>query len=285
MTLRQLIAAACLLPTLAIAAGRLENPQDNGRESGIGVISGWHCSASKIDIEFDGAITSPAAYGTSREDTQSVCGKNNTGFSLLINWNTLGAGSHSIRALADGVEFGRATAIVVPLGAEFWRGKGGSMRLDNFPEAGKGVIAEWQESKQNFVIRDYLQSVPSMNGTWYGPVLEQWSNCSNPAYNGNHGANAIWTVGMYDGVNLIINADIQTNPGFTCNYGGTHVLSGSSRAASGTFSCSNGKQGSWQTTEFQVTDRALSLIGAGQWTQQGINCEMKFMLGGFRHLQ
>ena len=40
------------------------------------------------------------------------------------------------------------------------------MRLDNFPQSGKGVIAEWQESKQNFVIRDYLQSVPSMNGNW-----------------------------------------------------------------------------------------------------------------------
>ncbi|CAN5357914.1 hypothetical protein BH11PSE11_BH11PSE11_20080 [soil metagenome] len=285
MILKHSIFAACLLPALALAAGSLENPQPNSRESGVGVISGWHCSATKIEIEFDGTTTSPASHGTSREDTRGVCGKIYTGFSLLLNWNTLGAGSHVIRALADGVEFGRATAIVVPLGAEFWRGKNGSMRLDNFPEAGKGVIAEWQESKQNFVIRDYLQSVPSMNGNWYGPVLEQWNNCTDAAYNGNHGANAIWTVGMYDGVSLIIVGNIQTTPGFTCTYSGTHALSGTTRAASGTFSCSNGKQGNWRTSEFQVTDRSLSLIGDGQWTQQGITCPMKFMLGGFRHLE
>jgi hypothetical protein len=35
------------------------------------------------------------------------------------------------------------------------------------------------------VIRDWLQSVPSMNGAWYEPVLELWSGCSDPAYNGN----------------------------------------------------------------------------------------------------
>ena len=164
---QKLIAAALLslLPAFAGAAGSLENPQPGGHESGIGIVSGWFCNAGRIDIEIDGATTYVAAYGTGRGDTQSTCGKSNTGFSLLINWNTLGAGSHVVRALADGVEFGRATAIVTPLGAEFWQGRSGTMRLDNFPQAGKGVIAEWQESKQNFVIREYLQSVPTMNGS------------------------------------------------------------------------------------------------------------------------
>jgi hypothetical protein len=283
--IQKLISAfACLLPAIAGAAGSLENPQPGGRESGIGVVSGWYCDARKIEIEIDGATILPAAYGTARADTQAVCGKSNTGFSLLINWNGLDQGTHLIRALADGVEFGRASAIVVPLGAEFWRGRSGTMRLDNFPEAGKGVIAEWQESKQNFVIREYLQSVPSVNGAWFGPVLEQWSNCSDPAYNGNHGANAIWQVAMSDGVNLSIYGNIQTNPGFNCSYTGIHSLIGSVHGAAGTFSCTNGKHGDWQTTEFQVMDRTLSLSGAGQWTQQGISCQMKFMLGGFRHL-
>ena len=38
-----------------------------------------------------------------------VCGDSNNGFGLLFNWNLLGNGDHTIRALADGVELGRAT--------------------------------------------------------------------------------------------------------------------------------------------------------------------------------
>jgi hypothetical protein len=279
-----IVAFTLLLPTLAGATGALENPQPDSHESGIGVVSGWHCDAGKIDIEFDGATILAAGFGTSRADTQTTCGKSNTGFSLLINWNDLGVGPHLVRALADGVEFGRATAFVVPIGSEFWQGKSGTVRLDNFPQAGKGVIAEWQQSKQNFVIREYLQAVPSINGTWYGPVLEQWSGCSDPAYNGNHGANAIWSVAMSDGFNLVIDGYIQTSPTFNCLYAGTHSLIGPQHNAAGTFNCTNGKQGNWRTTDFQIADRGLSLIGDGNWTQQGVSCQMKFLIGGFRHL-
>lgn len=284
MAKKLIVAALLSWPAFAGAVGSLENPQPGGRESGIGIVSGWHCNAGRIDIEIDGTATYAAAYGTARADTQTTCGKSSTGFSLLINWNTLGAGAHVVRALADGVEFGRATATVVPLGAEFWPGKSGTMRLDNFPQPGKGVLAEWQESKQNFVIRDYLQSVPTMNGAWFGPVLEQWYGCNDPAYNGNHGANATWSVAMFDGVNLSINGTIQTSPSFTCSYSGTHTLIGAQHAAAGTFTCSNGKQGNWRTTDFQVTERSLTLTGDGNWTQQGVGCQMKFLLGGYRHL-
>lgn len=276
-----LVASLSCLPAFA---GNLENPQPGGRESGIGLVSGWFCDAGRIDIEVDGATTYQAAYGTARADTQVACGKSDTGFALLINWNTLGAGPHQIRALADGVEFARATANVVTLGGEFKQGKAGTMRLDNFPDAGKGVVVEWQESKQNFVIRDWLQSVPALNGSWFGPVLEQWYGCSDAAYNGNHGANATWSVALYDNVNLSINGTIQTSPSFTCSYSGSHAMNGPVRAASGTFNCSNGKQGNWHTTEFTLTDRGLSLIGEGNWTQGPVACQMKFLLGGYRHL-
>lgn len=283
---RRLLAtlASSLLPGLAAAAGALENPQSGGRESGVGIVSGWHCTATRIEIEIDGGARYVAGSRTGRADTQATCGRSDTGFAVLINWNTLGAGAHVIRALADGVEFGRATANVVTLGSEFLVGKSGTMRLDNFPQSGKGVIAEWQESKQNFVIRDTLQSVPSMNGTWYGPVLEQWSGCNDSAYNGNHGANAIWSVAMFDGANISINGSIQTSPSFSCSYSGMYVETGPQRAAGGAFTCSNGKQGNWHTTDFTVSERGLELTGEGNWTQSGVSCQMKFLLGGYRHL-
>ncbi len=276
--------AASVAAIDAHAIGLLENPQPNAKASGVDVISGYHCDAARIDIEIDGKLTYRAGSGTPRADTQAMCGRSNTGFSLLINWNTLGTGLHVVRALGDGVEFARANANVVTLGGEFLKGLAGTMRLDNFPQPGKGVIAEWQEAQQNFVIREMLPSVPSINGTWFGPVLEQWSGCSDPAYNGNHGANAIWTVGLYDNVSLIVNGSIQTTPSFTCNYTGTQAFQGTQRGASGNFSCSNGKSGSWRTTEVQVSDRGLSMIGEGNWTQSGVSCQMKFLIGGYRHL-
>jgi len=89
---------------------------------------------------------------------------------------------------------------------------------------------------------------------------------------------------MVDGGNLYIDGYIYTDPPFTCNYVGTHSLTGPTRSAAGTLNCSNGKQGTWQTTDFQLTERGLSLIGDGQWMQGEISCQMKFLLGGYRHL-
>ena len=123
-----------------------------------------------------------------------------------------------------------------------------------------------------------------MNGTWYGPVLEQWHSCNSAQYDGNHGANAILSVAMFDNVNLSINANIQTSPTFSCSYSGTHQMDGPNHVASGMFNCTNGKQGNWRTTEFTVTDRGLSLIGTGDWTQGTVSCQVKFLIGGYKHL-
>ena len=103
-----------------------------------------------------------AGYGTDRIDTTGVCGDSDNGFGLLFNWNLLGGGTrggtqHTVRALADGVEFDRATFTVTTLGTEFVRGAEGECRVPNFPAAGETVTLTWQESMQNFVITDYQQ--------------------------------------------------------------------------------------------------------------------------------
>ena len=74
-----------------------------------------------------------AAYGTARADTAvqrkdgtPLCGDTDNGFGLLFNWNLLGDGEHTIVALVDEVELGRATVTVTTVGAgeeeEFLRG-------------------------------------------------------------------------------------------------------------------------------------------------------------------
>ncbi len=132
--------------------GTLENPSPGSFQSGIGLFSGWVCDAQKVEIEINARLTLKAGYGTIRSDTAGVCGDTNNGFGLLFNWNLLGDGTHTVRALADGREFGRAGFTVTTLGAEFLTGVSGTYRLPNFPRQGMDVIVEWQQASQNFVI-------------------------------------------------------------------------------------------------------------------------------------
>ena len=162
-----------LIPALA-SATTLENPQPDSFQSGIGVISGWVCDASHIEIEFnnDAANRWQAGYGTRRTDTQGVCGDTDNGFGLLYNWNKLGDGVHTVRVFADGSEFAQASVIVTTLGAEFRTDIGGEFPISDFPTAGTDSVLRWQEAQQNFVITD--GSTGSGGGTSGAPpnVLE-----------------------------------------------------------------------------------------------------------------
>ncbi len=154
------VAVVSLAPVVEPPLARLENPSAGSSQSGIGIISGWACEAGEIIIELAGTPVQ-AAYGTPRGDTESVCGDRNNGFSLLVNWNNLGPGEHTVRALVDGVEFARTTVRVTTLGAEFLRGVSGTFPLPNFPHPGDTTVVQWSESQQNFVITD---SQPSTGG-------------------------------------------------------------------------------------------------------------------------
>ena len=129
----------------------LENPQPASFHSGLGVISGWVCAATRVDVEIDGRVLR-AAHGIGRADTRPVCGDTNNGFALLINWNLLGTGTHRLRALADGIEFANVAFVVTTLGTEFLRGVDAAYDLLDFPSPGQQVTILWVQSLQNFVI-------------------------------------------------------------------------------------------------------------------------------------
>ena len=156
------------------AQSSFENPQPGSFQSGVGVISGWVCEAERIDIVFNpGTATEEtwrAGYKTTRPDTEYtpegevLCGDTDNGFGLLFNWNRLGDGQHTVSALADGVEFGRATFTVTTLGEEFKKNVSGEFVVEDFPihdvtctaldcpPLSLDVGLRWQESLQNFVI-------------------------------------------------------------------------------------------------------------------------------------
>ena len=136
------------------STGLLESPQVGSAESGVGLIRGWFCNAQKIEIQIDSFASFPAAYGTPRDDTTSVCGDNNNGFGITFNWNLLGSGVHTLRALADGVEFAQVEFQVSTLGVKFLTGVTASYPLKKFPTANTDIVISWSEAHQNFVITD-----------------------------------------------------------------------------------------------------------------------------------
>ena len=138
----------------ATVTGYLENPGANSFQSGVGVLSGWVCTAERVEIEIGHLGRQEAGYGTERRDTLRACGDVDNGFGLLFNWNLLGDGEHPVVAWVDDIELGRATVRVTTVGHEFLRGAEGECVVEDFPMLGEMVTLEWQQNSQNFVITD-----------------------------------------------------------------------------------------------------------------------------------
>ncbi len=138
--------------------GRLENPGPYALQSGIGALWGWVCEAERVEIEIEteqGEFAwHTAAYGLERGDTLDTCGDTENGFVMLLNWNLLGDGQHTVTALVDGVELGRTTVTVTTLGQEFVEGAVGECVAEDFPHSGQRTLLEWRQNSQNFVITD-----------------------------------------------------------------------------------------------------------------------------------
>ena len=158
-------------PVLSDLIGTLENPAPDSFQSGFGLVSGWVCGAEQVEIEIDGMDIFEAAYGTDRGDTAEICDDSNTGFGLRLNWNEYGDGEHTLRALADGEEFGRATFTVTTLGETFLTGASGVYDLPDFPEPDTTVTVEWQEASQNFVIIEVQGPDPALKA--FSPTAEE----------------------------------------------------------------------------------------------------------------
>ena len=151
--------AALLAAGQALAQSALEIPQPGSTQSGISIVSGWHCEAGRVEVAFDGGERIAVAYGTTRADTRGPCGDDNNGFSLLWAYNLLGSGTHEVVAYADGVEFGRATFNVTDISnKDFLRDRSAETRVGVFPDFEHDVVLKWQEANQNFIISDYLPS-------------------------------------------------------------------------------------------------------------------------------
>lgn len=148
--------------------GSVEVPSQNSVQGGIGILSGWKCSAGALTAQFDDKPPMKVAYGTLRTDTASACGTVDTGFSLLINYNDLGDGVHTVRVYDNNVLFKEATFTVVTPGESFLRGATGTCTVQDFPHSGQQATLNWQEAQQNFVMTNVTNNGGGSGGSGGG---------------------------------------------------------------------------------------------------------------------
>jgi len=148
------LARASAIGVAASDATNLENPYPGAHVSGIGLVSGWTCRTGVVEVSFDGGPRDNLVpSGGSRADTAPVCGRSDTGFGLLFNYNLLGSGNHTVELFVDGVQVGSAVpfTVTVPAG-EFITGVSRTVDVTDFPDSGRTTRLEWQQSTQNFAI-------------------------------------------------------------------------------------------------------------------------------------
>lgn len=138
-----------------LAAGNWESPLAGGLESGRALIRGWTCDAASVTAILDGqTLTLP--YGSSRADTQSICGDSDNGYSLAINWNDYDDGEHQISLAIDGVALeSRSFSIATPGGQGTVSGIQSRHLLSGFPHDNDQLTLQWSEPHQNYRIVGY----------------------------------------------------------------------------------------------------------------------------------
>ncbi len=115
-------------------------------------MSGRACQAGNVELVIDGTIRLQAGYGTGREDTRAACNDTDNGFSLLVNWNLLSKGTHTLAVVIDGSEVANVPFTVTILGVQFLTGVSGGCSVADFPQPGKTTNVRWDEGVQRFGI-------------------------------------------------------------------------------------------------------------------------------------
>ena len=150
--LLHLCVSLVLLTPPLVHAATLENPAAGSFYSGIGVISGWKCTAAgALTVRFNDGAPLPLAYGNERGDVRDAgaCPRAQVGFVSIMNWAELGDGTHTAVAYDDGVEFARSTFTVATTGELFVTGAEGECRVPDFPAPGETMRFAWNEATQH----------------------------------------------------------------------------------------------------------------------------------------
>lgn len=163
------LAAAQTSPQVA-----LEAPDEGQTLTGIGLLRGWACDAETVSVRIDGHRRIPISVGSPRGDTEEICGTADTGFALLLNWNNLGAGEHTLDLFINSRLYTTRTITVITYGQRYMTGMEKEWTITDWPEPGIDTIIAWNEATQNIEIVDIRRPEPPQDialekllGAWH----------------------------------------------------------------------------------------------------------------------
>lgn len=237
--LASLLFSLSVLPATATSGtqGVLGTPVEGTIVSGVGVISGYHCASKNIEVFIDGASIGKAGAGTRLLGTQGVCGRTDTGFSLLYNFNNLANGQHTVSVNADDAFLESHTFYSVQSGGTPWlSGASKTVAVADFPTPNQTATLEWVQSVQNFVVTDIQTSAGSSaagvydlnlsNGYYMTTLLEDGQ------FWGLYGRSDGYIYGMIQGNGVLSNTTLSSSNVKDFYYTGS-VSSGSVSASFG----------------------------------------------------
>ena len=124
--------------------------------------------------------------------------------------------------------------------------------------------------------RQHPGAATLLDGRWNGVNLERRTNCTNAQNNGNRGTYAEFSIGTNPQGNFAIDQFGIT--GLTCEYHGTYAYVNDTIAFEGTYSCSDGKSGSFRSDSVVATPTFLHLHFATQLSGSE-TCRVEAVLG------
>lgn len=243
-----LAAVACSLPFAAFAQGYLENPVAGGIESGIGLVSGWHCTAKEIRVFIDGVDIGTSGVGSIRNDTAPICGRSNTGFSVLYNYNKLTPGLHAISVYADGAHLEtRQFDSIRSGGVPFLEGVYRSVAVADFPEIGLTTELRWSQAKQSFVVAD---SVADDRGGMVAALLRRLMN--GTVYRSSLPPRGDATIFKFELDNGLLKLTRESEVTGTCVFTGEYIAMAEGISSSGTYTCNNATSGTYTASNLHL---------------------------------
>lgn len=136
-------------------------------------------------------------------------------------------------------------------------------------------------AQDNPAARRGIANFTMLNGFWNGANLENRSNCATAGVNGIHGTYAQYLI-TWNAVSNYLTIQENTVTNLSCTWGGNASDTDRLRPAwSGSFSCSDGKQGNFTATGFLITPNEMQIRLQAKWTNSE-GCDADSILGGSR---
>ena len=123
--------------------------------------------------------------------------------------------------------------------------------------------------------------IPGLAGQWQGAIVETRRNCTQSQINGGRATYGQYDIGMVGTTAGPISIVLSGVTGLQCTYSGNFSTNGARLMASGGLNCSDGKRGTWQSTNIIINAKSMSLELAVQLDTTE-TCTIAAILGGLR---